>query len=520
MLASQSAKSPLRNPRIAVCVLLLTLLGPIASPAATAVDTSAPHVLAGENMRLQISPTGAGIVSWHICAHSCQAGNAAQTEVAYPNGKPVVALHAPGDAALDARLRSLRYEVDHDSGPSRLRLRSAPLVAGARIVQHYRLVDEGRRVTLGIELTGPGAEAFARAHPLAIRLATPPMFGQSGAAGFTALVENARVVAVDQGRALDWDVGTGITATPGAWLGVRNRFWTLLVGGTTSLSADAVALPQGGLGITVSAGGRAPASIDLFAGPMDPTTLAAQPGGLEALWLASLWDWLRALSLGLYHLLEWWYGLLGHYGIAIMALALSVKLLMLPLTALAARWQRQVNSVQARMHPELQRIKAEYRGEEQAEALLALHRQHGVTPFYTIWSLFGVMIQLPVFIGVFDMLLHHPGLLDASFLWIEDLARPDRLLALPLTIPFFGAYLNLLPFLMTAINLVAARQSPAAGMDAGQHRSRQIQLYAMSGGFLLLFYTFPAAMVLYWTCTNALHALAESLLALARQRSG
>src|SRR5262249_58104234 len=100
--------------------------------------------------------------------------------------------------------------------------------------------------------------------------------------------------------------------------------------------------------------------------------------------------------------------------------------------------------------------KAEHRGEEQARRLMALYREEHVHPFYTVKSLVGVLIQLPVFVAVFDMLADDFDLLRVPFLWIHDLSRPDELLALPGCLPFFGCYLNLLPFLISGISMVAA----------------------------------------------------------------
>jgi YidC/Oxa1 family membrane protein insertase len=59
-----------------------------------------------------------------------------------------------------------------------------------------------------------------------------------------------------------------------------------------------------------------------------------------------------------------------------------------------------------------------------------LYREEGVHPLYTLKSLLGVLIQLPVFIAVFDMLAEDFDLYRVPFLWIQDLSRPDALLRL------------------------------------------------------------------------------------------
>jgi membrane protein insertase Oxa1/YidC/SpoIIIJ len=94
--------------------------------------------------------------------------------------------------------------------------------------------------------------------------------------------------------------------------------------------------------------------------------LAAADEVLDGLLYAGLWFWLRWICFALYFLLGWIQAVIPTWGIAIMTLSLAVHILMLPLSRLADRLQRQVNATENRLAPELSRIKREYRGEEQA----------------------------------------------------------------------------------------------------------------------------------------------------------
>ena len=114
----------------------------------------------------------------------------------------------------------------------------------------------------------------------------------------------------------------------------------------------------------------------------------------------------------------------------------------------------------------------------------------------------GVFVVIPVFIGAFDMLAEKIHLSGESFLWIADLSHPDAFLALPFQLPFFGGYLNLLPFIMTGFSFIASKMHSHPAMDAASQRKHARNLLLMSLGFLVLFYTFPAGMVLYWTTNN------------------
>jgi membrane protein insertase Oxa1/YidC/SpoIIIJ len=109
------------------------------------------------------------------------------------------------------------------------------------------------------------------------------------------------------------------------------------------------------------------------------------------------------------------------------------------------------------------------------------------------------------------MLGENFDLSGAGFLWIHDLARPDRLATLPFALPFFGDALNLLPFLMAGVTVVSSRGFGDPSLSARLLRRQRRNLYLLAGLFFVLFYTFPAGMVLYWTTNNVLHYARQRL---------
>jgi YidC/Oxa1 family membrane protein insertase len=220
---------------------------------------------------------------------------------------------------------------------------------------------------------------------------------------------------------------------------------------------------------------------------------------------AALWDPLRWLCFGMLWLLTTIDSFIGNIGLSVVLLSLAVKILMLPLTKYADALQASVNRTQALLQPKLDEIKQNYKGEEAHERTLAVFKAHDVSPMYPFKSLVGFLIQIPIFIAAFDMLGENIALDGQSFLWIDDLAKPDNWLALPFVLPFFGGYLNLLPVLMTGITLLTSWLQRDPHLTPDLHKSQQRRLYWMAGAFFLLFYTFPAGMVLYWTTNNVLH---------------
>ena len=195
------------------------------------------------------------------------------------------------------------------------------------------------------------------------------------------------------------------------------------------------------------------------------------------------------------------------WGLAVMVLSLMVGILMRPLSKIADRLQDQVHEIDGRLAPKLTAIKKEFKGEQQSEKIIAMYKDENVHPLYSLKSLAGVFVVIPVFIGAFDMLAENIHLSGESFLWIADLSHPDAFLLLPFSLPFFGAYLNLLPFIMTGFSFVASKMHSHPAMDAAQQRKHSRNLVLMSLGFLVLFYTFPAGMVLYWTTNNLISVI-------------
>jgi YidC/Oxa1 family membrane protein insertase len=249
------------------------------------------------------------------------------------------------------------------------------------------------------------------------------------------------------------------------------------------------------------------ANLSLYLGPVEPRALRAADPELEGLMYAGVWFWLRWICQGFYWLLGIIHALVPHWALAIVLLSVVVGVLMQPLTRIADRLQAQVQRTEALLAPELADIKKLYKGGEQSERIIALYRKHGVHPLYSLKSLVGVAVVIPVFIGAFDMLVENIWLSGESVGWIADLARPDRLAALPFTMPFFGAYLNVLPFVMTAFSVWASSIHRVDTLEGSALRRHRINLVVMALVFLLLFYTFPAGMVLYWTANNALSVL-------------
>ena len=498
------------------------LLGLLLLVCATALPASADDV-GGDRVRittnrldLVFSLDGASPVAWRACHPSC-----AQADVGQGTSVRFTGRDDPPQARLYLRgpgppvdLQGLRFTADLSEG-ARARMvtfRSDLPGGGVRVAKSFEVSREGYEVVMTARLSGEKAAALTAGRRLELELGAGRGLLPAPAPGFSAMLDRvSRVVIAPGGVSTVGDDAREPTPLgAGDWVGFRGRFWAVLLHPDAAGALDPSSGASASL-LTADEPGRLSWRYTFYSGPVERRALTRADPGLERLLFSGLWSWLRALSLALLFLLQGLTALLGHPGLAIVALAVSVKLLLLPLTVVAERWQEQVNATQARLEPGLDAIKAAHRGEERARRTMALYREEGVHTLYTLKSLLGVLIQLPVFVAVFDMLAEDFDLSRVGFLWIQDLARPDELLRLPACLPFFGCYVNLLPFLMSGVSLAALLRFRSSALTPSLVRAQRRNLTGMTLLFFLLFYTFPAGMVLYWTSTNAVQLVSQEL---------
>lgn len=435
--------------------------------------------------------TEAGVpLSWQVCQSLCAEADVRRSD-----------LFTPGDGYFrlkDARGESQAYTLRTEEN--------------AEYVSVF-FTNADAQVVYRISRTEPTVDMELPAG-ISLELATGEGFVPDPLPGIGSVYTHVRGVQVSEEGQASYDFVSAqpsatneLTAAPGNWTGLRSRYWALLFEPLDKATPAEITYRGEDRPVfeLLTAANDESHSLRLYAGPIEWRTMRDVSPVLSEMLFAALWDFLRWLTFGMMILLDWLYALVGNYGIAIILLSLSAKILMLPLTMLADRWQSEVNRIQTLLKPELDEIKNKYKGEEAHEKTLAVYKKHDVSMFYTFKSAAGFLIQIPVFIAAFDMLAENIALNEVAFLWITDLARPDAVAELPFVLPFFGGWLNLLPFLMTALSVLAAWLQSEDTLSDELQRQQSLRLYLMSAAFFILFYTFPAGMVLYWTSSNFFH---------------
>jgi YidC/Oxa1 family membrane protein insertase len=187
------------------------------------------------------------------------------------------------------------------------------------------------------------------------------------------------------------------------------------------------------------------------------------------------------------------------YGLTIVLITVTIKVLFWPLTAASTRSMKRMQV----LAPEMAALKEKYKDDMQkfTQKQWELYRKHKVSPMS---GCLPMAIQMPVFIGFFTMIRSAIELRGARFLWIADLSKPDTLFMISGTnFPF-----NLLPLLMGGSMLWQSHLTPPSpGMDPAQAK---IMRY-MPLMFLVFLYNYSSGLALYWTVNNVLTVVQTKL---------
>jgi len=188
---------------------------------------------------------------------------------------------------------------------------------------------------------------------------------------------------------------------------------------------------------------------------------------------------------------DWAMQLIHNPGLSIIFLSLAINLLVLPLYKRADAVQEEERQTAKRLKPGIDHIKKVFKGDERVMILQTYYRQNNYRPYYALKGTLSLLLEIPFFIAAYNYLSHCTLIQGVSFGPIADLGAPDGLLKIG------GTAINLLPILMTLINIISG-----AIYTKGMPLKSKIQLYGMALIFLVLLYDSPAGLVFYWTLNN------------------
>jgi YidC/Oxa1 family membrane protein insertase len=230
--------------------------------------------------------------------------------------------------------------------------------------------------------------------------------------------------------------------------------------------------------LELQAGQSGSTSANFYAGPKIQADLEAISEDLD---LVVDYGWLWWVSQPLFWLLNTMFGFVGNWGVAILLVTLCVKAFFFYPSAISYRSMAKMRA----LAPEIAKLKEKF-GDDRAkmsQGMMELYKREKANP---LSGCFPIIIQMPVFIGLYWMLMETVELRHAPFfLWIQDLSVQD---------PYF-----VLPVLMGATMFIQQMLNPTPPDPMQAKIMKMLPIV-----FTIFFLWFPAGLVLYWVCNNVL----------------
>lgn len=205
--------------------------------------------------------------------------------------------------------------------------------------------------------------------------------------------------------------------------------------------------------------------------------------------------WFPSLAEGVLWLLLKLYDIVKDYGVAIVLLTFLTKLVTYPMTHSSMKSMNRMKDMQ----PKIQAMRDKYKNnpKKMNEELMNLYKKEGVNPLNP--GCLPIFLQMPIFIALFVVLRKAIELRGAGTVlvpWIHDLSKPEVLFTLPWQIPMYGTNFAILPIIMAILTYF---QNKMTIKDPNQ----KMMIYFMPIFMLVLFNSFSAGLVLYWTLSSA-----------------
>ena len=238
--------------------------------------------------------------------------------------------------------------------------------------------------------------------------------------------------------------------------------------------------------MTLAAGQPATLAVSYFIGPKDQELLNAEPNDLGQ---ALNYGMFSIVARPLLAILHFFYGLVGNYGVAIILLTIVVKAVLWPLSYKSYKSMEQMKKIQ----PMMAKLKEKHGDNKELlnQEMMQLYKTYKVNPAS---GCLPILVQLPVFIGLYQGLLGAVQLRHASFInylpftdwvWLADLSVKD---------PYY-----ITPLVMGGTMFLQQYMTPSAG-DPTQQKI----MLLMPVVFTFMFINFPAGLVVYWLTNNVI----------------
>lgn len=302
------------------------------------------------------------------------------------------------------------------------------------------------------------------------------------------------------------------------WISLKSRYFSLAMKPPLSFNtAYSNILPDkrlqssvGSADFTIAPNSSVTHEFILYAGPNEHDKMQSLKLGIEdSIYLGFTGSIGRILFVILKHI----HVVVRNWGLAIICLTVLINILTFPLTFKSIKAMKQMQALQ----PKMEALRKAHKDSPQKlnKEVRELYAKHKVNP---LGSCLPMILQMPIFFALYQVLMRSIELRGASFLWIKDLSQPDRLVVFKDSIPLLGNELNILPLLMAIAMFFQQKLStpPQTGSNDQMVQQQKMMAVMMPILFGFMFYRLPSGLVMYWF-VNTLLTVGEQELFLKKQ---
>jgi len=198
----------------------------------------------------------------------------------------------------------------------------------------------------------------------------------------------------------------------------------------------------------------------------------------------------------IYKVLNIIHKIIPNWGLCILILGTLIYGLTFPLTLKSMSSMKKIQALQ----PKIAKLREQYKNNPQrlSKEQMELFKEHKVNP---MGGCLPMLLQMPLFIGFYQVLWRSVMFRGAKFLWIKDLSEPDRLIVLNSELPLIGNEFNILPFLMGIVMFFQQKFSSRnmAVSDPAQAQQQKMMALLLPFMMVFIFYKASSGLTLYFT---------------------
>ena len=244
----------------------------------------------------------------------------------------------------------------------------------------------------------------------------------------------------------------------------------------------------------------------IYMGPQDLELLKNLDGNIKPIMAFSGFGFLDFIEKFIYHMLLFIHKIIPNWGVCIILVSLLIYGATYPLTLKSMLSMRKMQELQ----PKMAELREKYKNNPQKlnAEVVELYKVNKINP---LSGCLPMLLQMPVFIGLYQVLWRTYHFQGASFLWIRDLSQPDKLFIFPANLPVIGNEFNLLPLLMMVVMFFQQRLSSQNMVvtDEAQAMQQKMMKWFFPVFIGFIFYRFASGLTLYFTVFYLLSTLTQ-----------